>query len=354
MKTKTQISLPKKIFFSFISLLLIIILLETFFRIFPFHKDSGGTFSGFVVQDKELGWRLQPRKEGSLATNELGFRDTPFNQNADKRILLLGDSISWGDGIADVKKVYPYLLEQMLSEKTGHTYEVINSSVPGYSTFQQLRYLQLFGIDLDPDMIILQFCLNDVVERYSALSQYGGDNVFLGVDTRQSIPGIHGWLFKNSRAFEGITRLFMNFARNQQEYDVRKIASDQLSQELKSAWALTLSEIEGINKIAIEIDTPLMIVITPYRFQIGQPQKSNQPQKVLLKYGSDNDIPVVDLLPYLGSVDQQNSNIRLFNDANHFSIDGHTLTSQILGHSILSLFDEGFLEKNNNRTNHSN
>ena len=84
-----------------------------FFRIFPFHKDSGQTLAGFVVRDKELGWRLKPRKEGPLATNELGFRDTPLNHNADETILLLGDSISWGDSVADLKKVYPYLFETL-------------------------------------------------------------------------------------------------------------------------------------------------------------------------------------------------------------------------------------------------
>lgn len=344
MKTKIKISLPKKILFSFIPLLVIIVFLETFFRMFPSHQDSRRSLSGFVVQDKELGWRLQPRKKGTLATNELGFRDTAFNQNADKRILLLGDSISWGDGISDVKKVYPYLLEKMLSEKTGHTYEVINSSVPGYSTFQQLRYLQQYGIELDPDMIILQFSLNDVVERYSAFAQYGGDNVFLGVDTRKLIPGIHGRLIRNSRAYEALIRLLMSLGRNQQEYKVRKMASDQLSQDLKSAWALTLSEIEGINEIAVENGTPLMIVIAPYHFQLGRSQKTNQPQKVLLKYGRDNDIPVVDLLPHFESAYQQNRNIPLFKDANHFSIIGHFLTSLILAKSILSLFDTKFAQ----------
>ena len=280
---KHHISLPKKILFSLIPLLLMLSLLETFCRIFPFHKDSGQTLAGFVVQDKELGWRLQPRKEGPLATNELGFRDTPLNHNSDKLILLLGDSISWGDGVDDVKQLYPYLLETRLSEETGRTYEVINSSVPGYSTFQQLRYLQLYGIGLKPDVIVLQFCLNDVVERYSTLAQYGGDNVFLGVDTRQSIQGAYGWLIRNSRLFEALTRLLIGMSRNQQEYDVGNMASDQLSRELESAWALTLSEIDGIRDVAVRNDIPLMIVIAPYSFQLEHPEKTNQPQRALLK-----------------------------------------------------------------------
>jgi len=248
-----QSSLSKKLFFSFIPLLLIIFLFEIFFRIVPFHKDNGGTKSGFVVPDKDLIWRLAPCESGPLATNELGFRDAPFNRHADRKILLLGDSVSWGDGIADIRQLYPNLLEQLLNDKTKLSYEVINSSVPGYSTFQQLRYLELRGTGLMPDMIILQFCLNDVVERYSALAQYGGDNIFLGVDTRQAISGLYGWLIRNSRFFEALIRFRIRLLRHQQEYSVKNMAKDRLSPELAEAWDLVLSEIEGIRRIAEKI-----------------------------------------------------------------------------------------------------
>ena len=339
-KSKKRTSLSKRILFSLIPCLLVLFLLESFLRVFSFHKDSGRTRPGFVIQDHDLGWRLQPCKTGRLATNELGLRDTSFNQNADIKVLLLGDSVSWGDGIANLRDLYPHLLERTLSETTGQTYEVINSGVPGYSTFQQRRYLELYGIGLDLDIIILQFCLNDVVERYSALAQYGGDNVFLGVDTREFIPGVYGWLIRNSRAFEALTRLLMKLARDQQAYDVRKLASDQLSHELESAWALTLSEIDDINKIAKDNNIPLMIVIAPYRFQLDKPERNNQPQKVLLKHCSDNGIPVLDLLPSFTSFHEQNKYLPLFHDANHFSTYGHSLASRVLSESILSVFGE--------------
>ena len=338
--SRERTSLPKKILFSLMPCLLVLLLIESWLRIFPFHEDSGRTRSGFVIKDKDLGWRLKPSKKGALGTNEIGFRDTSFNQNADKTVLLLGDSVSWGDGIASIKHIYPYLLERILSESTNQAYEVVNSSVPGYSTFQQLRYLQLYGLDLLPDMIILQFCLNDVVERYTALAQYGGDNVFLGVDTRELIPGFNGWLIRNSRAFEALARLLMKSARDQQEYDVRKLASDQLSDELESAWALALSEIDDINRTAMDNNIPLMIIIAPYRFQLDRPQRTNQPQKVLLKHCSDNGIPVVDLLPVFASFHGENVGVPLFNDANHFSMHGHSLAARILAKSILSVFNE--------------
>ncbi len=340
MKSKKTIQIARTILFSLIPLLTVLLLVESFFRIFPPHIDSSRAKPGFIVQDNDLGWRLRRHVKGPLATNELGFRDAPLNRNADKKILLLGDSISWGDGINAKEKIYPCLLEQMLNQNTDHTYEVINSGVPGYSTFQQHRYLQLYGIYLNPDMIILQFCLNDVVERYSSFAHYGGDNTFLGVDTRKMIPGINGWLIRNSRAYEAIIRLLIKRGRNQQEYEVKKLASDRISHEIESAWALTLSEIGDINKIAVNKHIPLLVVIAPYQFQLTSHRRTDQPQKKIMKYCRDNNIAAIDLLPFFRRFHEKQKNVSLFNDANHFSVHGHHFASQVLFQAILSFLEE--------------
>ena len=145
----------KKLLFSFLPIILILIVVETGFRFFP-HKDSNPTISGFVEPDYDLIWRLRRRTKGPVATNELGLRDTAYNADASVKILLLGDSVSWGNGIHDIKKCFPYLLEKGLSASGRPGTEVINSGVPGYSTFQELKYLELFGLKLKPDMVILQ------------------------------------------------------------------------------------------------------------------------------------------------------------------------------------------------------
>ena len=162
------------------------------FRVSP-HRDSKETLSGFVVPDKELVWRLTPRSSGPLATNSLGLRDSAYNPSADLKILLLGDSISWGDGIVDLKRVYPQILEGSFNKTVpSKRLEIINSGVPGYSTFQQLRYLEKYGLALKPNAILVQFCLNDVVERFTSVAEFGGygysifcictESVYIGTD----------------------------------------------------------------------------------------------------------------------------------------------------------------------------
>jgi hypothetical protein len=126
-----RIRLGKKIVFAFIPLVVFVVLVEGVCRLVPRPASARRTQSGLVVPDPDLIWRLRPRYTGSTATNELGFRDTPYNSRAERKVLILGDSVSWGDGIMDVNDVYPQVLERLLSRDDGKTYEVVNSSVPG-------------------------------------------------------------------------------------------------------------------------------------------------------------------------------------------------------------------------------
>jgi lysophospholipase L1-like esterase len=340
-RSEKKLPLYKEIIFSMIPVSVLILVLEVFFRYVPVHRDAGLTRAGFVVPDKDLIWRLKPHAGGPLATNELGFRDTPYDREAHIKILLLGDSVSWGDGIKEVKQLYPCLVEELLSTAFEDNVEVVNASVPGYSTFQQRDYLRIYGTELKPQLIILQFCLNDVVERYTSISAYGGDNVFLGVDTRSAISGLHGILIRNSRLYEAIVRLLVGIARNRQEYHVSNLARDALSSELTDAWERALAEIEQINVIAARHDIPFLLLIMPYRFQLGSPRKTDQPQRVLRKYAEEHGVRSLDMLSHFAEFSAANPEKPLFRDANHLSVDGHRLAAEVVSQYVIANFGSG-------------
>lgn len=88
------------------------------------------------------------------------------------RILIIGDSIGStidrtdGHGQAGVESLYCTILESRLnrdSSVTGIHYEVLNMTVNGYTSLQEARLLQVQGMQLDPDIIIWQYCLNDPI-----------------------------------------------------------------------------------------------------------------------------------------------------------------------------------------------
>jgi len=314
--------------------MLLLAAIEGACRLFP-HRDAGDTIAGLVIPDRDLLWRLRPFADGPLRTNELGLRGPPCNPNARFKILVLGDSVSWGDGIDDARKCYPQLLAEELDRlATTGTYQVINSGCPGYSTFQEGAYLKLYGLRLKPDLVILQFCLNDVVERYSTLFACGGDNVFLGVDTRTAIGGLRGWLVRHSRAAEAVCRGLQSAARRRQDYAVTALAQAPLPPHLVKAWAQTEQEIEDLRQVCRREQIPLLLVIAPYAFQVQAPASLRQPQDRLIAFARARGLPCVDLLPVFAAA-WAATNAPLFNDEDHFSERGHRVAARALVAPVL-------------------
>jgi len=334
-KPAVKISWRRKVIYSLVPLLLLMGMIEGVSRLFP-HHTKHYSFSKVIMPDPDLIWRLKPLPG---QTNELGLRDNPYNEKADVKILLLGDSVSWGDGIYEIEQLYPCLLEQHLNKLSPHkTYEVINSAVIGYSTFQEARYLKLYGLKFHPDLIILQFCLNDVFERYLAVAEYGGDNISFGIDTRKGAPGIYGFFLRHSRAFEHLVRFLQWRARRMEEYDVKKMTRDKLSPELEHAWQGTITELDNIYQIAAQNKIPLLLMITPYYFQLTDPDKLRQPQDRLIEFARSRGIAYVDLLPILVNAGLLN---QLYYDPSHFSVIGHDILSRVLIQPVFDTLKSG-------------
>jgi hypothetical protein len=129
---------------------------------------------GFYVSDALLGQRLRPGYSGWFAgvpvrINHLGFRD-PRDYELKKaagtfRILVFGDSVTFGHG-AVYETTYPYLLEGKLEAwRPDVRWEVWNLGVPGYNTGQELAYLREVGTRYDPDLVIIGFYENDLIDN---------------------------------------------------------------------------------------------------------------------------------------------------------------------------------------------
>ena len=77
------------------------------------------------------------------------------------RMAVVGDSTSFGWKVGP-QNSFPKMLEDMLNEKIGRRFEVINFSVPGYNTYQELELIKEKVLEFNPDMMILVFHENDI------------------------------------------------------------------------------------------------------------------------------------------------------------------------------------------------
>jgi lysophospholipase L1-like esterase len=96
--------------------------------------------------------------------NSEGFRGAERSASADRAtylILCIGDSITFGFGV-DQNDSWPEQLARRLREHhPGPAFEVINAGVPGWSWLQGLRFLEMRGLDLDPDFVVIGHGTND-------------------------------------------------------------------------------------------------------------------------------------------------------------------------------------------------
>lgn len=104
----------------------------------------------------------------SAALNNLGYRGKEFTLNKSEsklRILVIGDSMTFGWGVSD-DQTYPALLENIFKQKGVKNVEVINAGYKGaLSPDGYYVYLKNEGLKLSPDIIILGLFLgNDITD----------------------------------------------------------------------------------------------------------------------------------------------------------------------------------------------
>ena len=107
-------------------------------------------------------------EEGNIVvhtTNSMGFRGDEFDDKRtinEKKIIFLGDSFTFGEGVKD-KDTFALRTVDKLNEKEQKDlrYVSYNFGVGGLNTKQSVTLLKKVAIESQPDMVILNYNLND-------------------------------------------------------------------------------------------------------------------------------------------------------------------------------------------------
>lgn len=126
------------------------------------------------IYDPELGFWMETNQEAfthdkAVSTNSVGIRDSeypPYPRQDTYRILALGDSQTFGNGL-ELPDTWPKQLKKILNQKVNNErFEVLNAGIPGSATWQHEIILQRMIDKYHPDMVVLGFYVNDVSRRY--------------------------------------------------------------------------------------------------------------------------------------------------------------------------------------------
>ncbi len=151
------------------------------------HVGCADVLSGFNVRDRRWGWGNRAGASGELQRclqgvrewradyriNHRGLREReiPHERSGAFRILVLGDSFTEGMQV-DADRTYTRLLERRLQATAppGVRIEVVNASVQGWGTDNELLFYRSEGWRYGADLVLLAFdTTNDVFENARSL-----------------------------------------------------------------------------------------------------------------------------------------------------------------------------------------
>ncbi len=147
-------------------------------RDLPQAPSQGPAALGHLIQQSSLRdviYELRPNLRGPLyagarvRTNSHGFRGAELplaKRGGEKRILGLGDSVLFGQGVRQGQDYLSQLIELLNAQAQQRAAEFswtgINTAVPGYNTAVEVALLRERGLAFEPDLVLLGFVSNDL------------------------------------------------------------------------------------------------------------------------------------------------------------------------------------------------
>jgi lysophospholipase L1-like esterase len=303
--------------------------------------------------------------EWSWTTNSVGFRGTreyasPKPRDI-RRVLVLGDSFTFGFGVNDAQ-TYSAVLEELLNSACeGYRVQVINAGVSGFSTSQELILLERDGPALQPDAVVVGFFINDPqdnidksvhsIDGDSLVRDGGAASAYSGVSRVKrvvnAIPG-YEWLARNSMLVNALRRVyFASRAQSPSEHPPRwgmDYASDTPvdSSAVKTQWRLTELLYARIRDQADAMRSALVVALLPddstaLRYAAGRSQAAESFARMRGVCGRVG-LLCVDVGTSIGALGDVTQIARLYLvGEGHFSAEGHRLTALTLAPALANV-----------------
>lgn len=289
--------------------------------------------------DALLGWKLENNLKNvnwdftTFSTNNHGFRyDNEVKNKGDIRFLALGDSVTFGYRVPMARAEdplnfdsshlpYPKLIENKLrQDNPDKKIEVIPMAVPGYTTFQGLKWLERDIESLKPDLVTILFGWNDT-ELHKTSDKNALPNTWSKFFQRNLISKSQALIYANRWAQE---------KKIKEETQVQQQTGFRVSQED------FISNILSMVKLAEKNNSHAIVIGTVLRDTQTNPQGAwvAQYRSALAQVMRENNIPYLEI----GELTETNYpvNLTLFGELIHPNHLGH----QLMADKILEFIKE--------------
>ena len=328
----------------------------------------------FKLDDPPMGYGLQPNTSRIVAKGKAfvmkerishqGLRDVEHSmekQSGKQRILVLGDSFMYGDGVA-MEETMARQLARLTAD-----FEIINAGVRAYDLGQEYLHYKHRVRRFQPDLVLLAFFINDIAPDPTVRAVDGADGLPLFyerkpevvVRERKEAPrGMRGlassWLRSHSM-------IYVLLRKRLNDWEVRRRAprdskrdnvSDVFYLEafragpdtapISKEWSRTYKILDELKRLVASDGAQLRVMVIPTPWQTSQEEWTRwvswlgvepdslarlKPQEMVRAWCERSGTPCLDVLQECDM--DERSRIYFRNDS-HWTAEGHLQAARCL------------------------
>jgi hypothetical protein len=213
-----------------------------------------------TAEERNAWWA---RYDSATFGNILGIRspyETLRKEPGALRIVAIGDSFTWGSKIASSDSTWPAQLEAELRRRIPHApVEVVNLGQAGFTMVNNARMLQRLGWQFDPDIVVVQFFLNDILPSGQGFT--GGETSWL-FPRPSLLPGRYRGGPLEASALKDVVESFMTVWRHGD--GVAQAATwAEVYQRQGPEWRALADAVQEMGSAAAERDVPIVLMLFP-------------------------------------------------------------------------------------------
>ena len=232
----------------------------------------------------------------NIHRNAYGLRghDLPADKSASTtRILLLGDSFTFGSGVPNDADIFAARLELKLNAQLaggGSSVEVLNGGIPGSQTGDWVDLLQKVGDSYQPDVIIIVFFLRDGTLTSSMGSFFGPIRDHIVAQNQVSALYQSVYLYRLVKDFQDRSLISDSYTQAMNE---SYFGDRQQTQE----WRIAQTNLRSMKMMGEGIHAKVGLIIFPVLADFSDRYPFQTIVDEVSRFGRDSQLPTLNLLP---------------------------------------------------------
>ena len=296
--------------------------------------------------DGSLGWRatenfqrvtIEKTAQGtdyliSYSSNELGFRMFGDRNSGKPRVLVIGDSMTQAIHVSDDKTYYSVLKEYF-------DIEVFAYGAGAYGTLQEYMILDRYFDLINPDVVLWQFCLNDIADNSPDLEKarvvhnpgerrpYWVEGKVVYIAARDTMVIIREWAVTHSRFLSAMIHRLDKLQASR----ANKSVEDEIQQIQRFEYPLFLMAVQTTDELIDQVKKRVgRVPIVGFVCRGDSPLYLDALKEISLRHGF---IFADDVAEFIEAAVERGEDV-LHADAMHWNEAGHRLAAGAIANRI--------------------